>query len=248
MFWFYIFFHLVIIGFSYIIRYQKRDLLLQKITDSPAVALLYTTCNDFQEEAARTHVSQQYPNYRLFILDDSADPDYQHRIDNFQANYADKVTVIRRKGREGFKAGNINHAMRQVPREYEYFSISDADTLLPPDYIRNLFPYIADPKVAFVQAQLQSNQNTNTSFARYFAINTDIHFQHYAVTKNLYGFVMWYGHAALMRRDVYDLLGGFPEIATEDLAYSMIAKEHGFEGIYCDDVVCLEDFPPTYSQ
>lgn len=59
---------------------------------------------------------------------------------------------------------------------------------------------------------------------------------------------MWYGHAALMRRDVYDLLGGFPEIATEDLAYSMIAKEHGFEGIYCDDVVCLEDFPPTYSQ
>lgn len=140
VFWFYIFFHLVIIGFSYIIRCQKRDILLQKITDSPAVALLYTTCNDFQEEAARTHVSQQYQNYRLFILDDSADPDYQHRIDSFQANYADKVTVIRRKGREGFKAGNINHAMRQVPREYEYFSISDADTLLPPDYIRNLFP------------------------------------------------------------------------------------------------------------
>lgn len=251
IFWFYIFFHLAIIGFSCAIRNKKKNTLYKQITGAkpfPSVALLYTTCNDFQENAALTHVSQDYPCYHLFILDDSTDFFYQQRVDEFKKNHADKVTVIRRNNRRGFKAGNINHAMRQISKEYEYFNVSDADTLLPDYFIRDLLPYVVDPRVAFAQAHLKSNQKTTSSFARYFAINTDIHFKCYAVTKNVYGFVMWYGHAALMRRDVFDLLGGLPEIATEDLAYSMKAREHGFEGVFCDHVVCLEDFPAAYCQ
>ena len=247
LFWFYIFFHLVIISFSYISPFRKTSIPSNSFSQS-LVALLYTTCNDFQEDAARSHLEQDYKKYRLFILDDSNDIEYRLKVDSFANSYPGKVTVIRREGRVGFKAGNVNHALLQIPKEYEYFSISDADTTLPVSYISTLIPYVESPNIAFVQANLSSHQCQKTVFADHFAINTDIHFKRYTSTKNKYGFVMWYGHGALMRRDVYDHLGGFPEIATEDLAYSIKVREYGYEGIYCDQISCFEDFPLTYLQ
>jgi cellulose synthase/poly-beta-1,6-N-acetylglucosamine synthase-like glycosyltransferase len=247
IFWFYIFFHLVIIGFSYVSPRLNKN--MGALTSFPPVALLYTTCNDFREEVALNHLAQNYPEYHLFILDDSTQADYQEQIDRFMKEQNQKVSVIRRRARDGFKAGNVNHALAKIPSEYEYFSITDADTILPADYIQNLLPYIInDPNIAFVQANLKSYVDQSTDFAGYFAINTDIHFQRYTITKNTYGFVMWYGHGALLRRDVYNALGGFSPIATEDLAYSLLARQKGYQGVYCNDVVCFEEFPPTYLQ
>ncbi len=66
LFWFYIFFHLVIITFSYLmIRVNSRK--SDNAGFSP-IALLYTTCNDFREEAAQTHLIQDYPYSHLFIF------------------------------------------------------------------------------------------------------------------------------------------------------------------------------------
>jgi len=245
-FWFYIFYHVVMVSVSYAIKPRMEA--VSEPTTAPGVALLLTTCNDFQKSAAQTHLSQDHPNYRLFILDDSTDPEYQQEIDRFKADNPDKVTVIRRKDRNGFKAGNVNYGLAQIPREYGFFSVSDADTMLPPSYIKELLPYIQPSNIAFAQAHLMTNEVQSTDFASYFSINNNVHFDRYAVTRNTYGFVMWYGHGALMRRDIYDTLGGFPEIATEDLAYSMIAREKGFYGVYCEHVICYEEFPPTYMQ
>ena len=156
--------------------------------------------------------------------------------------------MIRRANRCGFKAGNVNHALRKIDCAYEYFSISDADTILPPNYISSLLPYVLNPKVAFAQAAQRINPQQETPFAQFMGPNTDIHFRHYVSTKNRFGFVMWYGHGALMCRDIWEKLGGFPEIVTEDLAYSMKVREAGYEGVFVENVVCWEDFPPTYQQ
>ncbi|MCX5698777.1 MAG: glycosyltransferase [Candidatus Omnitrophica bacterium] len=250
LFWFYAFFHLVIVGFSY---FKPSDnltslLLTHPPTTLPKVALLYATCHDFREEAVYSHLHQDYPNYHLFILDDSSDQAYQKRIDEFAKNHLNRITVIRRNNRVGFKAGNLNHALNEISPNYEYFSVSDADTLLPPNYISALLVYALNPTIAFAQAAQKTSLNQKTNFARFMGLNTDIHFRRYASTKNQYGFVMWYGHGALLRRDIWEQVGGFPEIVTEDLAYSMQAREAGYAGVFVEDVVCEEDFPPTYQQ
>lgn len=248
IFWFYVFFHLVVVSFSYLLFTQNQDQNNAKVQILPKVALLYTTCNDFQEEAALTHTKQDYLNYHLFILDDSSSFNYRRKVDEFAEMFPFKVTVIRRENKSGFKAGNLNYALRSMVCDYEYFSVSDSDSRLPENYIKALLPYVLNSKIAFAQSTQISNAKPQTPFAQFMRINTDIHFRHYASVKNRYGFVMWYGHGALMRRDVWEQLGGFPEIATEDLAFSMKVRQAGFEGVFVENVVCAEDFPPTYKQ
>ena len=139
LFWFYGFYHLVIILYSY----NRRNSALScpknySLPEScPKVALLYTTCDDFREEAVLTCIAQDYEASFTFILDDSDDATFKRRVNEFAGRYADKVRVIRRPDRSGYKAGNLNHALRNIAG-FEYFSISDADTILPPDYITKL--------------------------------------------------------------------------------------------------------------
>ncbi|MFA5338625.1 MAG: glycosyltransferase [Candidatus Omnitrophota bacterium] len=247
IFWFYAFYHLVIILFSYIKSTPGYNIVRQNQEKAPAVALLYTTCNDFKEEAVLTCLAQGYDNFRTFILDDSTNREYKERIDEFVARYSKAISVIRRPERIGYKAGNLNYGLSKIGN-FEYFSVSDADTLLPSDYIIKLFPYFSDSRVAFVQSRQEFNSNQKSTFAQGLGYQIELHCDHYLSTKNKYGFVMFYGHGALMRLDVLRAIGGFPEVATEDLAYSMKIKEKGYYGVYAKDVTCMEDFPSTYRQ
>lgn len=250
LFWFYAFFHIVIAGFSYVRPRSHCSIPAptKQLARSPKVAILYATCNDFQKEAVFSCLNQDYSAYHLFILDDSSINDYQEQINGIANRYPHKVTVLRRDIRAGFKAGNLNHALRNIDSDYEYFSVSDADTVLTPDYLSSLLTHIAAPNIAFAQSNQKTNPNQKTIFSQFMGINTDLHFQHYASTKNRFGFVMWYGHGALMRRDIWEKVGGFPEVVSEDLAYSIRIREAGYEGVFVEDVFCYEDFPPTYQQ
>ena len=101
--WLYTCYHLVIVGYSYIYPYAARTPRQgSPFHATPAVALLYTTCNDFQEAAAQAHLTLDYPNYHLFLLDDSNRHDYRARVDAFAQQHPNRVTVIRRGARVGF--------------------------------------------------------------------------------------------------------------------------------------------------
>ncbi|MBU4304571.1 MAG: glycosyltransferase [Candidatus Omnitrophica bacterium] len=152
LFWCYALYHVVIIVFAYLRTTPVPETLLKdkKVSaKAPAVALLYTTYNDFQEKAVLSCVNQEYDNFHAFILDDSTEEDYKNRIDEFSARYKEKVTVIRREGRSGYKAGNINNALKQI-NDFEYFSISDADSILPKNYITGLLPYLVGVPLAIL--------------------------------------------------------------------------------------------------
>jgi len=244
LFWFYGFYHLIIIIFSYLVKpiqFRRKSVFNEK----PRVALLYATCDDFRKDAAFSCINQDYGNVHTFILDDSDTSSYQNKIDAWSMEYKDKVTVIRRGDRVGYKAGNINNCLNKISG-FELFSISDSDTILPPDYISRLLPFFRDKDIAFVQARQELNPRQTASFAQSLGFQISLHYDRYVKTKNKYGFVMFYGHGALMRTDVLNEIGGFPEIATEDLAYSLKIREKGYYGIYVDDVTCWEDSPqPT---
>jgi hypothetical protein len=60
--------------------------------------------------------------------------------------------------------------------------------------------------------------------------------------------VVFYGHGAVIRRDVWDQVGGFPEIVSEDLAFATRIRQYGYRGYFVRDVTCYEDFPETFHQ
>ncbi|RKY35747.1 MAG: hypothetical protein DRP78_05205 [Candidatus Omnitrophota bacterium] len=244
IFWFYGIYHLVIAFFSAFI--VKPVLAPLTTTNSPQVALFYLTMNDFQENAVLSCLKQDYKNFELFILDDSTDRNYQHKIDCFIQHHPN-VKLIRRLNRKNYKAGNLNNALNTLYKDYAYFAISDADGILPENFLKKLMPYFnISPKIAFVQANQRWNNTQKTEFAQNLGLNTDIHWKYYVPAKFKYGFLMFYGHGAIIKSSVWKQIHGFPDTVTEDIAFSSLLCEKGYKGTFVPDVVCLEDFPADY--
>jgi len=76
-------------------------------------------------------------------------------------------------------------------------------------------------------------------------IGIDIHWKWYQPLRNKYGFVMFLGHGALIRRSAWAVVGGFPEIVSEDLAFAIALRERGYHGFFAEDVICEEEFPES---
>ncbi len=247
--WLYGFHNLTIVCFSWLHsrnRRQGHSSVSVRSQSFPPVAVLYTTCNDFIEEAAASAVLQDYPSYTVYILDDSTDPSYQRRVDVFAERYPDVVRVVRRSDRRGYKAGNLNDALRGPASQEPLFAIVDADERLPVDFIsRSVSIFVGNPLCGFVQANHQSHPDAQSSFARAMGISVDIHWRWYHPFRNRYGFVILLGHGAMIRRQCWEEIGGFPEIVSEDFAFAVRARLHGWYGYFAEGIICFEDFPSS---
>lgn len=215
----------------------------------PAVALLYTSCDDFMEDSVVSCLEQRYGAFHVYILDDSNTDAERTKIDAFAAAHPDRMTVIRRPDRRGFKAGNLNHALGEAGVSEPYFVLVDADEILPPNFLSRLVPRIhGDAKCGFIQANHRSNPHRDHPLARAMGIGIDIHWKWYQPLRNRYGFVMLLGHGAIVRREAWEAVGGFPEIVSEDLGFALRLREQGWRGFFAEDVMCFEDFPETVRQ
>lgn len=247
--WLYGIYNVGVISFALIYKYfvkkPEKELTKIELATFPDVAILYTTYNDFMEESVISCVNQDYPNYKVYILDDSTEKLFMEKVDEFAGRYPGLVQVVRRKDRKAFKAGNMNHGLEHFAHE-EYFAIADADEILPTDFLRKLVPVMeTDEKVGFVQANHRANPKSNSPLSEALGIGIDIHWEYYQPLRNEYGFVMFLGHGALLRRKTWEEIGGFPDIVSEDLGFAIHARELGYRGRFVEDVICYEDFPDT---
>lgn len=249
--WLYGLFNVTVVLFAWGYAFKKKrsgrigNLRLPENQPLPPVAILYTTCNDFVEESVLSCVRQDYANFTVYILDDSSNPEFQLRIDRFAKRFQYRVKVIRRPDRRAFKAGNMNYGLENYVNE-PYFAIADADEILPVDFISRLVPVMeADPKCGFVQANHRANPDSESALAKDLGVGIDLHWKWYQPLRNDFGFVMFLGHGALLRRKCWEEIGGFPEIVSEDLGYAIHIREKGYRGRFVEDVVCFEDFPDT---
>lgn len=214
--------------------------------DYPSVALLYTVCNDFQEGAVLTAISQDYPNYHVFLLDDSWLESSQHQVDVFHRCHLQNTTVIRRQVRHGFKAGNLNDCLRGAASGYEYFVVMDADERLPPDFLQRTVPYLETSDFAFVQANHAPSPFQSSAFARDLGPTLLPFWDMHCRPRNRYGLVMYVGHGALIRTSDWEAVGGFSDVALEDFAFTGDLALRGKRGIYLPSLLCFEDFPDGY--
>jgi cellulose synthase/poly-beta-1,6-N-acetylglucosamine synthase-like glycosyltransferase len=243
--WLYGLYNLSIVLFAvYYKHFKKKNVTAIPLTTTPHVALLYTTCNDFEEASVVSCVNQDYKNYTVYILDDSSQEESKKLVDAFAAQHSRLVKVIRRANRHAYKAGNLNNALGFLTEKY--FAIADADEILPADFLSKTVAVMeADDSCAFVQANHRANPAAKSSLAKSLGVGIDIHWEWYQPLRNEYGFVMFLGHGALLRKECWDKIGGFPEIVSEDLGFAIRAREMGYRGFFLEDVICYEDFPET---
>lgn len=246
--WLYGLYNIGIVSFSIIYRRAFSDTVRATSRASafqPPVAILYTTCNDFVRLSVVSCVRQDYGAFTVYILDDSSDPKCQAQVDAFASAYPEKVVVIRRPTRQGFKAGNLNYALTHHVKE-AYFAIADADEILPSSFLSKLVPrMLADPTCGFIQANHRCASHSGKRLNQDLRVGVDIHWKWYQPLRNRYGFVMFLGHGALLRRSCWTRVRGFPELVSEDLAYAIAVREIGYVGRFAEDIVCLEEFPDS---
>lgn len=244
--WLYGVIHVLTVIFSLIMRNTIAN--SNQPAEYPPVAVLYTTCNDFSLKAAESCVRQNYPCYKMFLLDDSTDPQEIARVEEFSRDNQERCILIRRRVRRAYKAGNINHALEMIAESYPYFAVVDSDEVLPHDFLTSMMPHFGnDSRIGFVQANHRYRQDCDSRFGRSMTTGVDLHWDLFLPSKNKYGFVMFYGHGAVIKSEVWQKLEGFPEVVSEDIAFATRARELGYHGIFARDVVAEESFPRDYA-
>ncbi len=64
----------------------------------------------------------------------------------------ERFKFVRAKKVEGFKAGALRLALERTAPDAEIIGILDADYVVQPDWLKDLAPLFADPKVGLIQA------------------------------------------------------------------------------------------------
>ena len=240
-------FNLVVNVFSHFLRDRPAP---ADRPGEPAVAVLYCTYNDFDRRAGDSLLHLTYPNARVWILDDSRDARVRDEVDAFARDAAGAgrpVEVVRRPARRGYKAGAINDALQRLPPEVRYVAIVDSDELVTPDFIQGCLRHFTREDVGFVQASHTCYNRGASWFTAALGIGVDLHWRHYQRYRNRYGTVNMLGHGAVVRRDVLERVGGFPEVTCEDIAFTVTARMAGYRGAFAADVVCGETFPEDFA-
>jgi len=214
---------------------------IDTLTEFPPVAILYVTYNDsIREIIAQLH-HQIYPNYSIFILDDSTDPTSRSIVDSFS------YKVLRREHRTGFKAGAINNWLNQYGSDFKYFVIFDSDSIVNKNFVECLVKYAEHPsnqKIAVFQTKWRI-WNTSNFFPRIIASLYPLWFYSFEKLANQYDTPLIMGHNNLIRTDAVLNVQGFDEeCVCEDLAISLKLMENGWECKYVD-ILAFEACPES---
>jgi len=114
-----------------------------------AIDVMFATYNEDPELVRlglRDAKAMQYPHaadIRIHVLDDGRRPAMQAVASEEGVNYISRPT------NEGFKAGNLRHALERTGGDF--IVICDADTRPFPSLLERTMGYFRDPKVAWVQ-------------------------------------------------------------------------------------------------
>jgi cellulose synthase/poly-beta-1,6-N-acetylglucosamine synthase-like glycosyltransferase len=192
-----------------------------------------------------------YPRDKLEIqvLDDSTDDTVEivaELVRHFRREGLD-IVRLRRKRREGYKAGALRDGLRAAGGEL--VAIFDADFVPAPDFLRRTVPYFGDLDVGLVQARW-GHTNRNTSLlTRLQAIAIDGHFGIEQPGRRWGGlFLNFNGTAGVWRREAIEGAGGWhADTLTEDLDLSYRAQLEGWRIEYLPDVVVPAEVPADMS-
>ncbi len=223
-------------------RYYKHQTV--RGVANPKITLVYCTCNDFGPAALEKCMKQTYQNLQTVILDDSDTPSYKRQIDKFAREHG--LRVIRREDRTGFKAGNLNHYLKNNPEWGDYFVILDSDEIIPKNFCEQALLYFESyDNIGIVQGNHIATRN-RTKFMKVFHVGVKSHWLTYQTTKAKCGFMSLLGHGAMVSRECFEAAGGIPEVVAEDLCFSIEARTRGYYTAFAPDIVCEEEYPVDY--
>ena len=158
-----------------------------------------------------------------------------------------RVTHLRRRHREGFKAGALAAGLARA--RGSLLAVFDADFVPPPDFLRRTVPSFADPAVGMAQARWGHLNRRHSLLTRLQAALLDSHFLVEHRARAASGrFFNFNGTAGVWRRACIEDAGGWQaDTLTEDLDLSYRAQLRGWRFVFLPEVIAPAELPVRFS-
>ncbi len=243
-------YHRLTLALRYLKYVGKRTREVRRAeTDWPTVTVQIPLYNEryVAERVIAAAGALEYPrsSIEIQVLDDSTDETSSVVITLAQRLRRDGIRIehIRRRDRNGFKAGALGNGLKRA--RGELIAIFDADFVPQPDFLRRLVGEFSDPTVGMVQARwghLNANASLLTEIQ---SIQLDAHFTiEHGVRCATGCFFNFNGTAGVWRRRAIETAGGWQaDTLTEDLDLSYRAQMAGWRFVYRDDVAAPSELP-----
>src|SRR5579863_9106988 len=171
-----------------------------------------------------------YPNFEcVVIINNTPDPEFWQPIQDHCRALGERFKFINAEKVEGFKAGALRIAMARTAADAEIIGIIDADYVVEPDWLKDLVPVFADPRVGLVQAP-QDHRDGDRSLMHYI-MNGEYagFFDIGMVQRNEENAIIVHGTMCLIRRSAMDMAGGWAgDTICEDTDLGLNIIEHGW--------------------
>lgn len=233
-------------------RHQKPALPQVADDDLPSVTVQLPVYNEAHvvSRLVAACARLDYPPDKLAVqvLDDSTDETtavIQRTISRLRANGVHHITLLRRPGREGYKAGALAYGLARV--KTDCVAVFDADFVPPADFLRRTLPYFhADHRLALVQTRWDHLNAGGNWLTRAQALTIDGHFVVEQTARSRGRLPMsMNGTGAVWRTAALRDAGGWSAATlTEDLDLSYRALLRGWGFLYLPDVAVPGEIPP----
>jgi exo-beta-1,3-glucanase (GH17 family)/cellulose synthase/poly-beta-1,6-N-acetylglucosamine synthase-like glycosyltransferase len=189
-----------------------------------------------------------YPNFEcVVIINNTPDPEFWQPIQDHCRALGERFKFINAEKVEGFKAGALRIAMARTAVDAEIIGIIDADYIVQPDWLSDLVPVFADPRVGLVQAP-QDHRDGDASLMHYI-MNGEYagFFDIGMVQRNEANAIIVHGTMCLIRRAAMDMAGGWAgDTICEDTDLGLAIIEHGWLTHYTNHRYGHGLLPDTY--
>lgn len=181
------------------------------------------------------------PNYEILIIDDNSDDGTKEVIENFISDHRCTHVKVITNGTGTGKPSSLNHGFMYT--QGEIIAIFDADTIVPPDFLKKTVPYFSDKSVGGVQSKIRiynANHNSLTAaqddeFASFSTI----------IQKGrdyIQGACALGGNGQLNRKTALESVGGWNENSiTEDLDLTLRLYLKNWSIRYCNSTFVKQE-------
>ncbi len=189
-----------------------------------------------------------YPNFEcVVIINNTPDPEFWQPIQDHCRTLGERFKFINAEKVTGFKAGALRIAMDRTAADAEIIGVIDADYVVDPDWLKDLVPAFADPRVGLVQAP-QDHRDDDRSLMHY-VMNGEYagFFDIGMVQRNEENAIIVHGTMCLIRRAAMDMAGGWAgDTICEDTDLGLAIQEHGWLTHYTNHRYGRGLLPDTY--
>jgi cellulose synthase/poly-beta-1,6-N-acetylglucosamine synthase-like glycosyltransferase/exo-beta-1,3-glucanase (GH17 family) len=174
-----------------------------------------------------------YPNFEcVVVINNTPDPAFWRPVEEHCRELGERFKFVNAEKIAGFKAGALRLALAHTAPDAEIIGVIDADYAVHPDWLKDVVPAFADPKIGLIQApQDHRDENTplhwamNGEYAGFFDIGM--------VQRNEENAIIVHGTMCLIRRSALDAAGGWSsDTICEDTDLGLTVIEQGWTTLY----------------